>query len=64
MASGAGHDATNLAKSGPAGMIFVPSRGGISHSPKEWTSKEQCGAGAAVLLRTILALDAGALDSG
>lgn len=58
--SGAGHDAMNLAKHVPTGMIFVPSRGGISHSPKECTSKGQCVAGASVLLRTVLALDAGA----
>src|SRR5262249_10299127 len=31
--SGAGHDAQNVARFAPVGMIFVPSRGGISHSP-------------------------------
>ncbi|HHY44203.1 MAG TPA: M20/M25/M40 family metallo-hydrolase, partial [Firmicutes bacterium] len=56
MPSGAGHDAMTFGKKVRSGMIFVPSRGGISHSPAEWTSKEQCGNGAEVLLRTVLAL--------
>ena len=55
--SGAGHDAQNVAKFAPIGMIFIPSRGGISHSPKEYSSWEQVAAGAEVLYRTILALD-------
>src|SRR5689334_5265689 len=38
MPSGAGHDAQDMARLGPVGMIFVPSVGGISHSPKEWTN--------------------------
>ncbi len=57
MPSGAGHDAMNLAPLVPTGMIFVPSKAGVSHSPKEWTSKEQCATGAEVLLRTVLAVD-------
>ncbi len=64
MPSGAGHDAMNLAKRTPTGMIFVPSKDGISHSPRESTSKAQCAAGAAVLLRTILALDADDMGLG
>lgn len=56
--SGAGHDAQMVAKFAPVGMIFVPSRGGISHSPKEFTSPEDLARGAEVLYRTILALDA------
>jgi N-carbamoyl-L-amino-acid hydrolase len=55
--SGAGHDAQNMARLAPAGMIFVPSRGGISHSPREFTSIEDIAAGADVLLRTLIALD-------
>jgi N-carbamoyl-L-amino-acid hydrolase len=56
--SGAGHDAQVLAKHGiPIGMIFVPSRDGISHSPKEWTDWVDCARGAEVLYRTIRALD-------
>jgi N-carbamoyl-L-amino-acid hydrolase len=40
------------------GMIFVPSVGGISHSPRELTSWDDVENGANVLLHTILALDA------
>ena len=61
--SGAGHDAQNAARFAPAGMIFVPSRGGISHSPLEYTAPEQVANGAEVLYRTVLRLDA-QLDSG
>lgn len=61
MPSGAGHDAMNLAKRVPTGMIFVPSVDGVSHSPAEYTPKESCAAGAQVLLDTVLAIDAGAL---
>ncbi|QQS42040.1 MAG: M20 family metallo-hydrolase [Acidobacteriota bacterium] len=57
MPSGAGHDAQDVAKIGPIGMIFVPSRGGISHAPAEFTSAEDMANGASVLLRTILAID-------
>ena len=57
MPSGAGHDAQSVALLGPAGMIFVPSRDGISHSPLEYTSPDQITAGANVLLRTLLAID-------
>ncbi len=56
MPSGAGHDAMVFGKKVPSGMIFVPSRGGKSHSPDEWTSKEHCGNGAQVLLGTVIAL--------
>jgi hydantoinase/carbamoylase family amidase len=58
MASGAGHDAMILAPHVPAGMIFVASQGGVSHSPREWTTWEDAALGAEVLLRTVLALDA------
>lgn len=57
MPSGAAHDCMHLARLAPSGMIFVPSRGGISHSPDEWTTKEQCAAGANVLLHTVLRVD-------
>jgi allantoate deiminase len=56
MPSGAGHDAMVLAKHVPAAMLFVPSRAGISHSPDEYTSPEQCGLGARVLARAVRAL--------
>ena len=55
--SGAGHDAQQIAALCPMGMIFVPSVGGISHSPKELTRWEDCANGANVLLHTVLALD-------
>jgi N-carbamoyl-L-amino-acid hydrolase len=55
--SGAGHDAQQIAKLCPMGMIFVPSVGGISHSPKELSTWEDCANGANVLLRTVLELD-------
>ncbi len=57
MPSGAGHDAQDMALIAPTGMIFVPSKGGISHSPKEFTSATDMANGANVLLQTILALD-------
>ena len=55
--SGAGHDAQMMAKLGPMGMIFVPSVGGISHSPRELTRWSDCANGANVLLQTILRMD-------
>jgi N-carbamoyl-L-amino-acid hydrolase len=57
MPSGAGHDAQMMAQLCPMGMIFVPSLGGISHSPKELTTWDDCANGANVLLRSVLAVD-------
>lgn len=57
MPSGAGHDAQSIAQFAPVGMIFVPSVGGISHSPREYTSPEDVRNGADVLLRALLRLD-------
>ena len=56
--SGAGHDAQQIARLCPMGMIFVPSVGGISHSPRELTTWDDCARGANVLLGTVLELDA------
>jgi N-carbamoyl-L-amino-acid hydrolase len=56
MNSGAGHDAQVLAKISQAGMIFVPSREGRSHSPAEFTDWDQIENGANVLLNTLLRL--------
>lgn len=56
--SGAGHDAQEMALLGPMGMIFVPSRDGISHSPREYSSPEDITNGANVLLHSLLKLDA------
>jgi N-carbamoyl-L-amino-acid hydrolase len=57
MVSGAGHDAAYVARKAPATMIFVPCRGGISHNEAEFSSKEQCAAGAQVLLQAVLDYD-------
>jgi N-carbamoyl-L-amino-acid hydrolase len=57
MPSGAGHDAQSMGQLGPMGMIFVPSVGGISHSPKELTRWQDCANGADVLLRSVLETD-------
>jgi N-carbamoyl-L-amino-acid hydrolase len=56
MPSGAGHDASNMAKICPMGMIFVPSQAGVSHSPRELTAWEDCANGANVLLDVLLDL--------
>jgi acetylornithine deacetylase/succinyl-diaminopimelate desuccinylase-like protein len=53
MPSWAGHDAKILCARAPAGMIFVPSERGISHSPEEQTSWEDAARGAQVLCRAI-----------
>ncbi|MDO5090912.1 MAG: Zn-dependent hydrolase [Cardiobacteriaceae bacterium] len=55
MTSGAGHDAQMIARIAPAAMIFVPSRGGISHNPAEHTDDEHLHQGAEVLLASVLA---------
>jgi len=55
--SGAVQDAQQIAKIAPMGMIFVPSRDGISHSPKEFTSWQDIADGAEVLYRVVLLLD-------
>jgi allantoate deiminase len=54
--SGAGHDGMQLANLCPMGMIFVRSRDGVSHNPDEWSSREDCAAGAEVLFHTVLDL--------
>jgi beta-ureidopropionase / N-carbamoyl-L-amino-acid hydrolase len=56
LASGAGHDAQMLARVCPTGMIFVPSRDGISHNPAEHTDPAHLAAGVAVLLDTLVEL--------
>jgi beta-ureidopropionase / N-carbamoyl-L-amino-acid hydrolase len=55
--SRAGHDAAYLARVAPAAMIFVPCKDGISHNEAEYSSKEQCAAGAQVLLQAVLDYD-------
>ena len=58
--SGAGHDGMHVAELCPMGMIFVRSKDGISHNPKEWSSREDCEAGCNVLYLTVLDLANGA----
>ncbi len=55
--SGAVHDAQQMAKLAPFGMIFVPSRDGISHSPKEFTTWQDVANGEEVLYRSVLTVD-------
>jgi N-carbamoyl-L-amino-acid hydrolase len=57
MPSGAGHDAQDLARIAPTGMIFIPSVGGISHSPREFSRAADIANGANVLLHAVLKLD-------
>ena len=57
MPSGAGHDAQEMARIGPAGMIFIPSHNGISHAPAEYSGPADIENGANVLLRTLLHVD-------
>jgi len=57
MPSGAGHDAQEIARIGPVGMIFIPSVGGISHAPTEFSRPRDIENGANVLLRAVLELD-------
>ena len=61
--SGAGHDAKYAADAGPTGMIFVRSRGGLSHCEEEHSDPGDILAGVATLLEATLALDA-SLDAG
>lgn len=57
MPSGASHDAQFVNDIVPAGMIFVPSRAGLSHVPEEWSSSTDIARGANVLVAAIDRLD-------
>lgn len=57
MVSGAGHDAAFLSLVAPTAMLFVPSRGGLSHTPEEWTGQEEWCRGLSVLANTVSFLD-------
>ena len=59
----AGHDGNQLAKVGPIGMLFVPSKDGRSHCPEEWTDLADVALGAQALGAALLHLDA-RLDAG
>ena len=58
MESGAGHDAMKMARIARAGLLFVPSREGVSHNPREWTALPDIAAGAQILLDAALCLAA------
>lgn len=57
LSSGASHDAAQLARLCPVGMIFIPSRDGRSHCPEEWSEPEQVARGVSALLAAVLRLD-------
>jgi beta-ureidopropionase / N-carbamoyl-L-amino-acid hydrolase len=59
MPSGAGHDAQAVAHIAPVGMIFIPSIGGVSHHPDEYSRPDDVEAGVNVLLRALLRADEG-----
>ena len=56
MIAAAGHDSVLIARLCPSAMLFVPSRGGITHNPREYTAAEHLAQGAQVLLDTVLDL--------
>lgn len=56
MTSGAGHDAQMMARICPSAMIFVPSKDGVSHNPREHTEHKDLIAGAQVLMDTVLGI--------
>jgi hydantoinase/carbamoylase family amidase len=56
LTSGAGHDGQSFDGLCPVGMLFVPSKDGASHSPREFTEWEDCANGANVLLQAVLRL--------
>jgi N-carbamoyl-L-amino-acid hydrolase len=55
--SGAGHDAQAIASITNMAMVFVPSTGGISHAPEEYSTPQDCANGAQVLLELLLLAD-------
>lgn len=56
--TGTGHDSTMTTTLVPTAMVFARAKDGISHSPKEWTSKEDCAESVAVLGKAVLNFDA------
>jgi hydantoinase/carbamoylase family amidase len=64
LSSGASHDTAHLAAIAPAGMLFVPSRGGVSHAPDEWSSAESIARGADVMHGALRLLDQSARPVG
>ncbi|KAH8694053.1 hypothetical protein BGW36DRAFT_301520 [Talaromyces proteolyticus] len=55
--AGAGHDSVNTSYHCPTSMVFIPSQGGISHHPSEYSTPEQCALGTQVLLNAVLRFD-------
>jgi acetylornithine deacetylase/succinyl-diaminopimelate desuccinylase-like protein len=64
MFSGASHDTQMVNRAVPAGLVFVPSRDGLSHVPDEWTEPADLALGVQVLLGSLLALDHHLAPSG
>lgn len=60
MVSGAGHDAMIMAGLAPTGLVFVPSRGGLSHTPEEWTDYAQLARGADLIFAALRRLSGAA----
>ncbi len=56
MIAAAGHDSVLIAPLCPSAMLFVPSVGGITHNPREYSTKEQVARGAQVLLDAVMEL--------
>jgi beta-ureidopropionase / N-carbamoyl-L-amino-acid hydrolase len=57
LVSMAGHDANQIARLAPVGMLFVPSKDGRSHCPEEWSRLEDMALGVAALVRLLVRLD-------
>jgi len=57
MVSGAGHDAMIMAQITDTGMLFVPSKGGRSHCPEEWTDYIQLKTGVDILMDAVIKMD-------
>ncbi|KAK5047570.1 hypothetical protein LTR84_006667 [Exophiala bonariae] len=64
MVSGAGHDSFHTSRRCPTGMIFTPTREGLSHTPSEYCSPEDCALGAQVLLGAVLRYDKFRMERG
>jgi len=57
--SGAGHDAQTMQSFCPSGLIFIPSRNGISHAPEEWSDWADIEKGAQLMLNALVRLTCG-----
>jgi len=59
MPSGAGHDTQTMQSLCPAGLVFIPSRNGISHAPEEWSDWADIEKGAQLMLNALVRLSGG-----